>query len=338
MDNPFADDSNPFATAAAAEDSHNPFADPALVDGAHGSLPGENLDDALDGGLDKPLLGGSGGSSSRSGGGGGGGRVDPDREAALARKEAELKRREAELMRRENELPDDYKPKNWPRCYPILHHNIEDDIPADKRNLVRFHYYTWMVTVAALFWNFFTCAAMFGTAKPQNVTDFADPWWIVMPMLYVGLGSWLGWTAWYRALYNAMQSDRSASFFWYFVVFLVHTLFCYMQALGVPIFYSTGLLVMIEVDTWGTNTGGESSKPVSYSGISTMCTVSFILWLLLSIVSTYLLRTVHGEYKHRGAAGAAVVKGQATRAGASMASSAAKATLAASEGGASSAV
>ena len=57
---------------------------------------------------------------------------------SLAAREAALKKREAEVARREAQLQRNaagFNPmlvKNWPRCYPIVHHDISGDIPERK--------------------------------------------------------------------------------------------------------------------------------------------------------------------------------------------------------------
>ena len=62
---------------------------------------------------------------------------------SLAAREAALKKREAEVARREAQLQRNaagFNPmlvKNWPRCYPIVHHDISGDIPEGKRGITR---------------------------------------------------------------------------------------------------------------------------------------------------------------------------------------------------------
>ena len=54
------------------------------------------------------------------------------REQALERREAELKRREEELRRNGGG-----KVKNWPRCYPLIYHDIEGEIPDEYQKMVK---------------------------------------------------------------------------------------------------------------------------------------------------------------------------------------------------------
>jgi hypothetical protein len=66
------------------------------------------------------------------------------REAALSQKEAALKAKEKELQEREAELRRNggMKPrKNWPLCFPIIHHDIAKDIPASSQGAVWLAYW-----------------------------------------------------------------------------------------------------------------------------------------------------------------------------------------------------
>jgi hypothetical protein len=66
------------------------------------------------------------------------------REAALAQKEAALKAKEKELQKREAELRRNggmAPRKNWPLCFPVIHHDIAKDIPAGSQGAVRLAYW-----------------------------------------------------------------------------------------------------------------------------------------------------------------------------------------------------
>lgn len=55
------------------------------------------------------------------------------REKELSKREKELAKKEEELRRREQAVQEAggvvKEVKNWPRCYPIIHHDIKGDIP-----------------------------------------------------------------------------------------------------------------------------------------------------------------------------------------------------------------
>ncbi|GFH11500.1 secretory carrier-associated membrane protein, partial [Haematococcus lacustris] len=61
------------------------------------------------------------------------------READLQKREAAVKAKEEELRRRENELAlaGGLKKKNFPWCFPLWHHDIAGEIPAESQRVVR---------------------------------------------------------------------------------------------------------------------------------------------------------------------------------------------------------
>ena len=78
-----------------------------------------------------------------------------DREDELNRRERELERREQQLEYRERKVGDlqaelglvaDRTP-NWPKCRPIIYHNIKEDIPEDGQLLVKRVYFGWICTI-----------------------------------------------------------------------------------------------------------------------------------------------------------------------------------------------
>jgi secretory carrier-associated membrane protein len=79
------------------------------------------------------------------------------READIARREAEVNRREAELRRLELELRNApggrSSIKNWPKCCPVIHHDIAGDIPANMQGVVKAAYWSFVVRSASLFYS-----------------------------------------------------------------------------------------------------------------------------------------------------------------------------------------
>lgn len=76
------------------------------------------------------------------------------KEEELNKREAVLDSRTKILVDRENVLKNPREP-NWPRCRPLLYHNIDADMtePSVKR-LVRFAYFGWLAFLVAVLWNF----------------------------------------------------------------------------------------------------------------------------------------------------------------------------------------
>ena len=62
--------------------------------------------------------------------------------------------------------------KNWPRCYPLVYHNIDEEIPEAGRSTVRGVYRSFLMLVVGLVWNFVCvtgarAAPLGGDARPR---------------------------------------------------------------------------------------------------------------------------------------------------------------------------
>ncbi|GLC34615.1 hypothetical protein PLESTB_001242100 [Pleodorina starrii] len=148
-------------------------------------------------------------------------------DAALRRKEAELAAKEKQLKELESKLATENK-KNWPICYPILYHNIAEDIPEKARRVVREGYIAWWGLLLCLLWNWFCTCVMLG----QQVNQKVPSWFLAL--LYLICGVPLSWWLWYKRLYNGAKNDSALSYVWFFVWFAVHTAFCIWATIAVP--------------------------------------------------------------------------------------------------------
>ena len=140
--------------------------------------------------------------------------------ARLARpldRQAELERREQEVQRLIKETG--YKPKNWPSCYPILYHDIAAEIPADNRMLVRWAYYSWMLTVVAWLWFWFS--VLLGVIFDANKLLGGFSNFVVNSMATV-IGLWVSWNVNYRTLFRAARIDSVLSYGWFFLNHTAH--------------------------------------------------------------------------------------------------------------------
>lgn len=288
--NPFGD-SNAFSGGGGAA---NPFADPSVT-GASGSYEPPAMDTA-------PLL--SKGSA-----------PPPQSVAAsLSQREKDLAAREAALREREataaaaqaDALKYGIKKKNWPRCCPILHHDIAGEIPENSRFNVRVAYILFFVTVVALWWNWFTILVLWVTKKPQTVTDFRSYSQFLWSLIVAFFGTFGAWYGWYRGLYFGLSRNASCRFLCFFVMFFAHTCFAICAAVGVPA--TAGCIVLIDISANWTYPGE------SYGFQIFLTAVSFVLWTLIAIVSAFFLKRFHTQYKNKGQQSFQDVRGNAANA------------------------
>lgn len=74
------------------------------------------------------------------------------RERDLQRREEELEAKAIKLKKMEDELrrAGALVKKNWPVCYPMTYHNIEEMVPESKQRMVRLAYRCYLVSVPSL--------------------------------------------------------------------------------------------------------------------------------------------------------------------------------------------
>ncbi|XVE65372.1 hypothetical protein DITRI_Ditri07aG0175400 [Diplodiscus trichospermus] len=78
------------------------------------------------------------------------------KEKELAAWEADLKRREKDIKRREDAVSQAGVPtddKNWPPIFPIIHHDIANEIPVHAQRLQYLAFASWLGIVLCLVFN-----------------------------------------------------------------------------------------------------------------------------------------------------------------------------------------
>lgn len=163
-------------------------------------------------------------------------------QADIDRRTEELRRWEADLSSRETLLRQQAgSSKNWPRCLPILHHDIAADIPFERKGLVRSGYIAWCIVAAGYLWNFVSLTAFF-IAGQKKVSL-----WVMAGLVAIA-GLPLSFLCWYRGLYFAASRDSAGRWLFYMLNMLVHIVWCWWMFVGInPDIggYSAGLFTMI---------------------------------------------------------------------------------------------
>ncbi|PVV04084.1 hypothetical protein BB560_001423 [Smittium megazygosporum] len=204
--------------------------------------------------------------------------------------ESEFERRERELRERERNLeaqarvleeqrleqqqeserlrnmssnaPAGYRPaNNFPPFYPLIYHNIMDEIPVSERKSVQILYKEWLSLVCVLLINCVACLVLLISAKTDVGSAGGD---FGGSIVYFFVISVLSFFLWYRPVYNAYMKD-SALFFG-----------------------SAGLINFIRAIS-----GGRVLTSV-FCGIATAC------WFLHAFFALSLFRKTYSQYKNRG--------------------------------------
>ncbi|XP_073005020.1 secretory carrier-associated membrane protein 2-like [Typha latifolia] len=267
-------DSNPFD-----EDDVNPFAHPGSVPPASNSwlspLPPEPADFYNDYGatIDIPL----------------------DKAKDLKKKEKELQVKEAELIKREKELKrrEDaanragiiIEEKNWPPFFPIIHHDIESEIPIHLQRLQYIAFASFLGLVACLFWNIIAVTVAWIEGGGVKI------WFLAI--LYFISGSPCAYVFWYQPLYRAMRTESALKFGWFFLFYSLHICFCVYSAVAPPIIFEgkslTGFFPAIDVISNSVLAG------VFYF-------IGFGLFCLESLLSIWIIQQVYMYFRGSGKA------------------------------------
>ncbi|KAF8651793.1 hypothetical protein HU200_063313 [Digitaria exilis] len=132
--------------------------------------------------------------------------------------------------------------KNWPPFFPLIHHDIANEIPANVQKLQYLAFASWLGIVLCLSWNFIAVIVCWIKEGDSKLFFLAT--------IYALLGVPLSYLIWYRPLYRAMRTNSAFSFGWFFLCYLIHIGFCIIAAIAPPIVFHgkslTGILAAID--------------------------------------------------------------------------------------------
>ncbi|KAL8506638.1 hypothetical protein ACS0TY_017507 [Phlomoides rotata] len=219
------------------------------------------------------------------------------REKELQAKEAELKRREQELKRREDAIARSgivIEEKNWPPFFPIIHHDIANEIPVHLQTLQYVAFTTLLGIVVCLLWN--VVAVTIAWIKGEGPTI----WFLSIIYLISGVPG--AYVFWYRPLYRATRTDSALKFGWFFLAYVFHIGFCVFASVAPPMIFKgkslTGILPAIDL---------LSENPL----VGIFYFVGFALFCVESLVSIWVIQQVYMYF--RGTGKAAEMKRHAAR-------------------------
>ncbi|CAI9775619.1 unnamed protein product [Fraxinus pennsylvanica] len=201
------------------------------------------------------------------------------KEKELSSWEADLSRRERDIKRREDAVASAGVPvdnKNWPPFFPIIHHDIANEIPVHAQRLQYLAFASWLGIVLCLVFN--VIAITVGWIKGGGVKIF------FLAIIYALMGCPLSYVLWYRPLYRAMRTDSALKFSWFFLFYLIHIGFCIFAAIAPPIVFHgksfTGILAAIDVFS-------------DHVLVGIFYLVGFALFCLESLLSLWVLQKIY---------------------------------------------
>ncbi|XP_038888160.1 secretory carrier-associated membrane protein 1-like [Benincasa hispida] len=210
------------------------------------------------------------------------------KEKELQAKEAELKKREQELKRREDAIARAgiiIEEKNWPPFFPLIHHDIANEIPIHLQNIQYVAFTTLLGLVVCLFWNIVAVTTAWIEGEGPTIWFLAIIYFISgVPGAYVG---------WYRPLYRATRTDSALKFGWFFLVYLIHIGFCVFSAVAPPIIFKgkslTGILPAIDLLS-------------SNALVGIFYFIGFAFFCIESLISIWVIQQVYMYFRGSGKA------------------------------------
>uniref|UniRef100_I1KLF0 Secretory carrier-associated membrane protein n=1 Tax=Glycine max TaxID=3847 RepID=I1KLF0_SOYBN len=154
------------------------------------------------------------------------------KEKELQAKETELRKREQEVRRKEEAASRAgivLEEKNWPPFFPIIHHDIANEIPIHLQKLQYVAFTTLLGLVLCLFWNVIAVTAAWIKGEGVKI------WFLAIIYFIAGVPG--AYVLWYRPLYRAFRNESALKFGWFFLFYLLHIGFCILAAVAPPIVF-----------------------------------------------------------------------------------------------------
>ncbi|CAN1854277.1 Secretory carrier-associated membrane protein 3 [Linum perenne] len=198
------------------------------------------------------------------------------KEIELQNKEAELRRREQDVKRREEAASNagiQLEQKNWPPFFPIIHHDIANEIPIHLQRIQYVAFSTFLGLTLCLLWNIIAVTTAW--IKHEGVKI----WFLAIIYFISGVPG--GYFLWYRPLYRAFRTDSALKFGWFFFFYLIHIGFCIVAAVAPPIFFKGKSLTYVK---------SLSSSQNSHQHVQIFYFVGFGLFCVEIILSIWVLQ------------------------------------------------
>jgi len=191
---------------------------------------------------------------------------------------------EAPAEGHQNQTLTGERAKNFPPCKPLIHHNINVDIPEPKRLFVRKNWFSWFFHVFCLFFN--AMCLLGGAILGQGIYVF------IWACLYFVGGFFI--TLWiYFLIYSAIRLNSSFRFMLWFGFFGVQIIFEILCAIGIPSFGGAGLVNMAEIFT------------AEYLVLGIFYAISAFLWTVCALFNLVLFYQGRQEFREMGGTKAA---------------------------------
>jgi len=176
--------------------------------------------------------------------------------------------------------------KNFPPCKPLIYHNINFDIPPEKRLFIRKAYVGWFFHSFCLFWNFCVNLGCLIMGEGGGIFGF------LFALADIILGPFISFLV-YFLLYRAIRTSSAFFFGLWFVFFVGQLASEVFFTIGLSSYGAAGFALMVTTFT--------DSKIV----LGVLAAISTFMWIGVFVYSMWLFYQARGEFKSLGGAGAA---------------------------------
>ncbi|XP_058771626.1 secretory carrier-associated membrane protein-like [Vicia villosa] len=208
------------------------------------------------------------------------------KERELQAKDAELRKREQEVRRKEEAIARAgivIEEKNWPPFFPIIHHDIANEIPIHLQRLQYVAFFSLLGLVLCLTWNVVSVTAAWIKGEGVKI------WFLAIIYFIAGVPG--AYALWYRPLYRAFRTDSAIKFGWFFMFYLLHLGFCILAAVAPPIVFKgkslTGILSAIDVVG-------------DYTLVGIFYFIGFGFFCLETLISVWVIQQVYMHFRGGG--------------------------------------
>ncbi|XP_042434034.1 secretory carrier-associated membrane protein 2-like isoform X1 [Zingiber officinale] len=208
------------------------------------------------------------------------------KEKELQAKEAELDKREKDLKRREDAAARAgivIEEQNWPPFFPIIHHDIANEIPIHLQRLQYFAFASLLGLTVCLFWNILAVTAAW--IKGEGATIW------FLSIIYFISGVPGAYVLWYKPLYRAMRTESALNFGWFFLFYLLHIGFVIYASVAPPIIFKgkslTGILPAVDIIS-------------EHALVGIFYFIGFGMFCLESLLSVWVIQQVYMYFRGSG--------------------------------------
>jgi hypothetical protein len=174
-------------------------------------------------------------------------------------------------VRESGRLLESDPPPNWPRCYPVVHYNIED-VPESNRGFVHSALFAWVLMALAFALNWIGCLSLISVSDEAIESPGSK---IALSSLYLFIVVPLALDLDAVAVYRALQGRSSTfTFLKIFAALAATAGFELMMFLGLEESGSVGLISTIELF---------AHKHVGVGAWGAVVTAMFFLALLIHL-------------------------------------------------------